>query len=345
MGYSTKFSGIITVTPPLNARERTYLREFAEVRHMDRDQGPYYIEGGNNDIRHHDRPFYGQPSLWCCWVPTADGTGIVWNGQEKSAHGPEWIAYLRDHFLAPDAIIQQMQRDGAWPEDWPSFEGFTFDHTLNGIMSAEGDNPDDVWGLVVTDNEITVREWDEEIAAQYRSQPSPPQQGPVVNSRHERNQADKQWQDWLAAMDTEIAQLLAEVPDMPADPWSREAFLHVGQFALDRFATLDEVKSERDNWPLADRIARYFGESLHRNFEARWENVRENYPGIEQYQNIGPAVSNEWTDVYLEVGLILTGIIYDQSIRRLEIIWKWRVEDYPKWVEAGRPPRAEYLLT
>lgn len=168
-----------------------------------------------------------------------------------------------------------------------------------------------------------------------------------ISAQHERNQVDPRWLEWVAPerMDAEIAQLLAEVPDMPADPWTREALLHIGDFAIRRFGTVNEVLNEQDNWPLADRIARYFGENLHRNFESQWENVPENYASIARYQDFGPAVINEWTDVYLEVGILLTAIILDRSTRRLEIIWRWRAHHYPEWVAAGRPPRAEYLLT
>lgn len=171
--------------------------------------------------------------------------------------------------------------------------------------------------------------------------------GNSAASQHDRNQADPRWLEWVAPerMDAEIARLLAEVPGMPEDPWTFEALEHVGRFAIDRFATTAEIMSDEDNWPLADRIARYFGEVFHRLFESKWENRPEEYANIARYPDFGPTVTNEWTPVPLAVGTILTAIIHDQSTRRLSIIWRWRVKHYPEWVTAGRPPRIEYLLT
>jgi hypothetical protein len=153
MGYTTVFEGSVRVTPPLNRHERAYLRKFARTRRMDRTKGPYFVggsdidgRGNDTDVLDFDRPAAGQPSLWCGWVPTRDGTAIVWDGVEKFHDADDWMRYLIDHFLRPGALAQG--RDG--------FRRFTFDHTVDGLIHARGEDPDDIWDLTVTANTVTV---------------------------------------------------------------------------------------------------------------------------------------------------------------------------------------------
>ncbi|MFF4344599.1 hypothetical protein ACFY00_32320 [Kitasatospora sp. NPDC001540] len=153
MGYDTTFTGRVAVAPPLNAHEVAYLRKFARSRRMDRDRGPYFVEGtgfmgrGHDpDVRGYNTPPAGQPNLWCKWEPTADGTAIAWNGVEKFYDAAEWMAYLVEHFLRP----------GARAAGGPGFEGFTFDHVLDGVIDAQGEEPDDTWQLVVRANGVSV---------------------------------------------------------------------------------------------------------------------------------------------------------------------------------------------
>ena len=147
--YTTDFYGSVTVEPPLNQAEITYLRKFSDTRRMDRKRGPYFVEGSglfgqgqDEDIRDYNRPPAGQPGLWCKWEPTDDGTAIRWTGEEKFYDATEWMQYLIDHFLKPGA---RAARTGG-------FEGFTFDHVVNGTIDAYGEESGDVWRLVVEDN-------------------------------------------------------------------------------------------------------------------------------------------------------------------------------------------------
>ncbi|MEV4561490.1 hypothetical protein AB0K51_31525 [Kitasatospora sp. NPDC049285] len=157
MGYHTEFTGRITVVPPLNEPERTYLRKFARSRRMDRDQGPYYVDGRcfdsldptwqeDSDVRDPSRPPAGQPGLFCDWEPTDDGSAIEWNQTEKFYDATQWMRYLIDHFLKADATAQ----------GHPGFEHFTFDHVLNGSVDAVGEEEGDEWQLIVQDNTVTT---------------------------------------------------------------------------------------------------------------------------------------------------------------------------------------------
>jgi hypothetical protein len=157
MGYTTDFYGQVVVSPPLNASEIAYLDKFAETRRMDRERGPYFVDGsgmfgqgGDSDIRDHNEPPEGQPGLWCQWIPTDDGKAIGWDGGEKFYYAEEWMVYIIDHFLRPGA------RAGASGEK--QFADFTFDHVVNGAIEAQGEDPDDKWRLVVEDNEVRVQQ-------------------------------------------------------------------------------------------------------------------------------------------------------------------------------------------
>lgn len=155
MGYTTYFEGQFTITPPLNEQELAYLQRFAETRRMDRDSGPYFIDGtgefgqgGDDDIRDYNKPPEGQPGLWCQWVPTEDGKAIMWDEGEKAYYMDQWIVYIIDHFLRPGA---QAQASGD-----PQFEHFTFDHMVNGTVYASGEDTGDLWAIHIKDNDVCI---------------------------------------------------------------------------------------------------------------------------------------------------------------------------------------------
>lgn len=152
MGYTTIFDGRITIEPPLNLQEAAYLNKFAHTRRMEREHGPYYVDGGSvegqaheADITNYNRPSAGQPGLWCQWVPTHDGTALEWDGGEKFYDAEEWMIYLIDHFLTGSA--------GTF-RDHPNSAGFTFDHVASGTIAAQGEDSIDTWDLVVDNNRV-----------------------------------------------------------------------------------------------------------------------------------------------------------------------------------------------
>lgn len=152
MGYTTDFSGRVQIDPPLNAGEIAFLTKFNETRRMDRDNGPYFVDGtgdygqGNDpDIRNFNRQPACQPGLWCGWRPTEDGTAIEWDGGEKFYSSADWMTYLIDHFLKPGchaaAALPFLQAN----------------HTVNGTIDAQGEDPSDIWRLVVENSVVSVR--------------------------------------------------------------------------------------------------------------------------------------------------------------------------------------------
>ncbi len=155
MGYQTEFEGTITIEPALNAEEIVYLNKFAETRRMDRENGPYFVDGygyvgqgnGPDEIFHHSNPPAGQPGLWCQWVPTEDGDGttLEWNGHEKFYEAAKWMQYLMDHFIGSTPAAKSVL---------PFLQG----HVCNGAISAQGEEPSDMWLLEVKDNQVFVQD-------------------------------------------------------------------------------------------------------------------------------------------------------------------------------------------
>jgi hypothetical protein len=172
MGYTTEFDGSVAVTPPLNPSEIDYLARFADSRRFSRVAGPYALDETGfrgPDVIDYNQPPEGQPSLWCNWAPTADGTAIGWNEAEKFYDSAEWMQYLIDTFLRPGATLQAELAQpvpGRVYDD--AFAGFTFDHTVNGTIDAQGEDPDDTWRLVVQDNLVSKvtpqATWPEDVA-------------------------------------------------------------------------------------------------------------------------------------------------------------------------------------
>lgn len=168
MGYTTDFWGQIKVEPPLNDVEVAYLNKFSDTRRMKRRKGPYYVDNAGfagqdheDDILDYNQPPDGQPGLWCQWIPTSNtqegwiadaaeqagfGQAIVWNGAEKFYYAPEWMEYIINHFL----------REGAHAQGQEGFKHFQFNHVLNGVIDAQGEDPEDRWRLVVENNRVRV---------------------------------------------------------------------------------------------------------------------------------------------------------------------------------------------
>jgi hypothetical protein len=153
MGYTTYFSGSVTIDPPLNTGEIAFLKKFNETRRMQRANGPYFVDGSgfagqgsDPDIENFNAPPDGQPGLWCHWMPTDDGAEIVWDDGEKFYEAAAWMKYIITHFLQPDALAKKQL---------PFLQA---NHTVNGTIEAQGEESEDRWDLIVKDNKVFVQE-------------------------------------------------------------------------------------------------------------------------------------------------------------------------------------------
>lgn len=163
MGYTTNFDGSFELKPTLSEAHRNYIKAFGDTRRMQRDpkiaetlpdplrklvslpigdEGCYFVGaggyGGQDDddsiLDYNNQPS-GQPGLWCQWTPNDDGTEIQWDGSEKFYNYVEWLKYLIVHFLAP------------------------WGYELNGEVMWDGEDQGDTGTIVVTKNDVKVRQF------------------------------------------------------------------------------------------------------------------------------------------------------------------------------------------
>lgn len=112
MGYQTDFDGKFDLSRVLTVTESNTLKEFADERH----------EGD------------GFPGYYCQWVPTKDGLGIEWDGNEKFYDYVEWLEYLIKNYFEPWGI------------------------KVNGAIRYQGEEIGDVGRVEVKDNVVKLVE-------------------------------------------------------------------------------------------------------------------------------------------------------------------------------------------
>ncbi len=152
MGYTTDFSGRFQLDKPLQPKIKQFLQKLGETRRMKRNveeafgiEGEFFVfgtgdygQGQDDNIVDFNQEPSTQPSLWCQWIPNEDGTAIEWDGNEKFYGYNDWLFYIINKILAPNG------------------------YTLNGVVTWQGEETGDVGKIVVVDNVITIRPWDEE---------------------------------------------------------------------------------------------------------------------------------------------------------------------------------------
>lgn len=160
MGYTTEFSGSFKLTPALNQEQINYLTAFSNSRRVKRhadlcekkedpiryavglpvgEEGEFCVfsEGHwmNSDetiIDYNQHP-KNQHGLWCHWIPSEDGTEILWNGAEKFYEYIQWINYINENFLKPWGI------------------------TIDGDVKWFGEDEEDIGIIVAKDGGISYR--------------------------------------------------------------------------------------------------------------------------------------------------------------------------------------------
>lgn len=147
MGYTTDFSGRFELNKELSPKMAKFLNLFNETRRMKRNtdevfgiEGEFFVFGSGSygqdnepNVIDFNEPPTTQPSLWNKWLPTDDGMGIEWSGEEKFYGYTEWLVYLIHKILAPNGYV------------------------LNGVVEYSGEEPGDCGEIVVVDNRVFVR--------------------------------------------------------------------------------------------------------------------------------------------------------------------------------------------
>ena len=147
MGYSTDFEGTLKLNKQLTLDDKTFLDKLANTRRMARNvdekygvEGEFYVDGtddfgvGDDSVIDYNRPPKTQPELWLQWIPTEDGWGLEWDGNEKFYNYVEWLEYLIEKILEPRGYI------------------------LNGEVEWYGEEREDAGKIIVKDNIITIQE-------------------------------------------------------------------------------------------------------------------------------------------------------------------------------------------
>lgn len=156
MGFTTDFVGYVSVEPALNLGECEYLTAFTKSRRWFRPEGPYvaldnpFVAETYDDLDRFNRPWPGEPSLWCMWTPCLDGTQLSFDGIEKAYQPVEWMRYLITHFLKPNATAAKTKL--------PCFDDFTFDHVLSGVIVGCRRDTGRLFAIEVRANRVRERE-------------------------------------------------------------------------------------------------------------------------------------------------------------------------------------------
>lgn len=158
MGYTTDFDGAFVLNKKLDSVTHDFLTKLAETRRMKRNaaalqgdpekygfhtwgaEGEFFVDGGgsfgqdrDSSIVDYNMPPRGQPGLWCQWIPTADGMGLVWDQGEKFYNYVQWLEYIIAKVLAPRGYV------------------------LNGVVDWQGEESEDFGQIKVEDNTVLMR--------------------------------------------------------------------------------------------------------------------------------------------------------------------------------------------
>ena len=99
MGYDIRIEGQFILDRPLTKEHKTILEVFAKSEHTPGEDG---------------KPRNAE-CLYCQWVPTKDGGGICWDGDEKFYCWLDWLAYLIERYLKPWGYL--LNGDVRWVGD------------------------------------------------------------------------------------------------------------------------------------------------------------------------------------------------------------------------------------
>jgi len=173
MGYTTYFGGTLSIDPPLTKEQVTYLNKFSDTRRIKRDpaklanmpdpireavnlpagvDGGYYV-GSTSDfgqdedaVTNYNSPPSGQPSLWCQWVVSDDGSTLEWDGGEKFYEYGNWLRYLIEHFFSKWG--RTLEGEISWQGEESDDRGVIYVHR-DGYVEEVFDNltnPGPSWG-------------------------------------------------------------------------------------------------------------------------------------------------------------------------------------------------------
>lgn len=164
MDNKAKFQGEITVNPPLNEFERSYLLAFHKTPHVIYVDGPLHVTSDDNETFAPTEDEYysvidrenfdtSQPGLRSFWDINDEGTGMLNEEPENAVMAGEWLDYIIKSLFSDKAkSYVGMHHTGD-----RRFDRFSFNHVFNGVIHGYGENPDDIWRITVKDNVVTTQ--------------------------------------------------------------------------------------------------------------------------------------------------------------------------------------------
>jgi hypothetical protein len=160
---NAKYTGALTIEPPLNKDEVKALSAFFLSRRilthggpLDCRQLPGYHPVEVIDIAAQPE---GQPGEWCDLEVSDDGTALSWNGSDHTGRDlHEWIIYLINYLLKPGAEYDIRERgfDLSQMSDDNLLRSFTFNHQVDGEITGTAVEADGVWRITVKENVVST---------------------------------------------------------------------------------------------------------------------------------------------------------------------------------------------
>jgi hypothetical protein len=159
---NAKYTGALTIEPPLNKDEVKALSAFFLSRRILTQGGPLdcrQLPGYHAEVIDIAAQPEGQPGEWCDLEVSDDGTALSWNGSDHTGRDlHEWIIYLINYLLKPGAEYDIRERgfDLSQMSDDNLLRSFTFDHQVDGEITGTAVEADGVWRITVKENVVST---------------------------------------------------------------------------------------------------------------------------------------------------------------------------------------------
>ena len=127
MENNTLVNGYLKITPPLNKTEQRYLYKFSQTRRCKTKEGCYgtnhfYDNPEEELVINNEQLAQGQPSFWCNWFPSEDGTQLILNNTKNDSYALIWAKYLIKHFIGKKPLAKEKE-----PQAFSFLQGHTCD--------------------------------------------------------------------------------------------------------------------------------------------------------------------------------------------------------------------------
>lgn len=162
METTARYTGALTIEPPLNKDEVKALTAFFGSRRILTQGGPLdcrRLPNFHPEVINMAAQPEGQPGEWCDLTVSEDGKALSWNGSDHTDRNlHEWITWVINYLLKPGAQYDIRERgfDLSAMSDDNLLRSFTFDHYVDGELTGTAAEADGVWRITVKDNVVST---------------------------------------------------------------------------------------------------------------------------------------------------------------------------------------------